>query len=151
MPVTAYGSLCRSRHLSVSKLEIISCVFYPSRGYLKRAAGNNFVNLLIPFIGVTVIFERRLKMFFRKRYAGFRHVPIFLPVADKFGAEENAFRFYPSFKVSNYAGYLDCRLKTFSSCIWNRIRSPGTFSASLQPIHLGNYLLPPLSFFSIFI
>jgi hypothetical protein len=57
MPVTAYGSLCLSRHLNVSKLEIISCGFLPLKGVLKRAAGNNFVNLLIPFIGVTVIFE----------------------------------------------------------------------------------------------
>jgi len=69
MPVTAYGSLCRSQHSNVSKLEIISCVFLPLKGVLKRAAGNNFVNLLIPlkgvlkkvpFIGVMIIFERRL-------------------------------------------------------------------------------------------
>ena len=40
------------RHTGFSKLEIISCVFLPLKGVLKRAAGNNFVNLLIPFIEV---------------------------------------------------------------------------------------------------
>ena len=35
-----------------SKLEIIFCAFLPHEGVLKRVAENNFVNALIPFIGV---------------------------------------------------------------------------------------------------
>jgi hypothetical protein len=38
--------------ISISKLEIISCVFLPLKGVLKRATGSNFVNLLIPLKGV---------------------------------------------------------------------------------------------------
>jgi len=39
-------------YFPVSKLEIIFCDFLPLKGVLKRAAENNFVNLLIPFIGI---------------------------------------------------------------------------------------------------
>jgi hypothetical protein len=47
-----YPSLIPLRYFPVSQLEIISCDFPPLKGVLKRAAENNFVNLLIPFIGI---------------------------------------------------------------------------------------------------
>jgi hypothetical protein len=48
LPLLKFGVV----QTSLSKLEIISCAFLPLKEALKRVARNNFVNLLIPFIGV---------------------------------------------------------------------------------------------------
>jgi len=45
-------SLTDKAYRLISKLETISCVFLPLREVLKRAAGNNFANLLTPLKGV---------------------------------------------------------------------------------------------------
>ena len=55
MLVTAYGFLCRSSHINDSKLEIISCIFLPLKGVLKRVPLKGVLKR-VPFIRFTVIF-----------------------------------------------------------------------------------------------
>jgi hypothetical protein len=52
MPTIGKRGLSCLRGVSVSKLEVIFCAPLPLKGVLKRAAEDNFVNLLTLFIGV---------------------------------------------------------------------------------------------------
>ena len=52
MPTIGKRGLSSLRGVSVSKLEVIFCAPLPLKGVLKRAAEDNFVNLLILFIGI---------------------------------------------------------------------------------------------------
>jgi hypothetical protein len=52
MPTIGKRGLSCLKGVSVSKLEVIFCAPLPLKGVLKRAAEDNFVNLLIRFIGV---------------------------------------------------------------------------------------------------